>query len=354
MNPRVRRIVSGAFAACLAAALTACSTAGPGGGTERDLTLVTWGGTTADGFKSVYADPFTEETGVPTKMVSPVDYGKYTAQLQSGNVTWDWVDVEGWYRLQHEDDWAKIDRNVVKYDDADVITLPGRNYGGTDWGIPSPSYSFAIAYRTEQSAHPKTWAEFFDPAGIPGKRAIYNSPYGMLEVALLADGVPMDELYPLDIDRALRKLDSVRGDLVFWNSGAELQQILTSGSAPFAFAWNNRVAALIKDKQPVAIEWAQNLQDGGHESVAKASPMVEKTMQLFSFMMDPSRQAEMAKSTGYSPVLTSAFKTIPAQEQALFNVFPANRDSAIGSINQQWWAENYELANTKWTEWASQ
>jgi putative spermidine/putrescine transport system substrate-binding protein len=354
MNPRVRRIISGAFAVCLAASMTACSAAGPGGGAERDLTLVTWGGTTADGFKSVYADPFTKETGIPTKMVSPVDYGKYTAQLQSGNVTWDWVDIEGWYSLQHKDDWAKIDRNVVNYDDADVISLPGKTAGGIDWGIPSPSYSFAIAYRTDQTAHPKTWAEFFNPAAIPGKRAIYNSPYGMLEVALLADGVPMDKLYPLDVDRALRKLDSVRSDLVFWNSGAELQQILTSGSAPFAYAWNNRVAALMKDKQPVAIEWNQNLQDGGQYSVAKSSPMVEQTMKLFNFMMDPGRQAQIAESTGYSPVLKSAFKDIPAQDQPQFNVFPANLDSAVGAINQQWWAENYEMANKKWTEWASQ
>ena len=358
MKTSMKRTLSGAMILAFAAAtLAGCAPSSggdaEGGGQSRPVTLVTWGGTTEEGFKKVYADPFTEETGIATKMVNPVDYGKYTAQLESGNVTWDWVDIEGWYAQQHKDDWAKIDRDLVKYDDADVINPPGKDYSEVDWAIPSPSYSFVIAYRTEEKAHPTTWDEFFDPAAIPGKRAIYNSPYGMLEVALIADGVPMDELYPLDVDRALAKLDTVRDDLVFWNSGAELQQILSTGSAPFAYAWNNRAASLIKEGQPVAIEWNENLQDGGYSVVAEASPLRDETMQLLGFMMQPERQAEVALATGYSPVLRSAFDEIDPELQPLFNAAPENLDQAVGSIDQEWWAENYDDVNAKWTEWAA-
>lgn len=358
MKSSVRRTVGIATTAALAVGILAgCSTGSGGGagdsGQSRPLTLVTWGGTTEEGFKKTYADPFTEKTGIKTKMVSPVDYGKYTAQLKSGNVTWDWVDIEGWYAYQKQDAWAKIDRNVVQYDDADVINLPGKDYSQIDWGTPSPSYSFVMAYRTEETKRPTTWAEFFDTEAIPGKRAIYNSPYGMLEVALLADGVPMDKLYPLDVDRALAKLDSVRDDLVFWNSGAELQQILSTGSAPFAYAWNNRVAALMKEDQPVAIEWNENLQDGGFNVVAKDSPLLGETMQLLNLMMDADSQVQAALSTGYSPVLQSSFDRIDPQLQPLYNAYPANLDRAVGTINQQWWAENYDEVNAKWTEWAA-
>ncbi|CAG7606304.1 extracellular solute-binding protein [Leucobacter soli] len=361
MKLSIKRTIGGALAASLAvAALAGCAPSSDGGGDGGDggssdvtLTLVTWGGTTEEGFKKVYADPFTAETGIKTKMVNPVDYGKYTAQLETGNITWDWVDIEGWFAYQRQADWATIDRDVVQYDDADVINPPGKDYSTIDWGIPSPSYSFVISYRTEEAQHPTTWEEFFDTDAIPGKRAIYNWPYGMLEVALLGDGVPMDELYPLDVDRALAKLDSVRDDLVFWNSGAELQQILSTGGAPFAFAWNNRVAALMKEDQPVAIEWGENLQDGSVNTIAAASPRLDETMQFFNFMMDADRQRDVALSTGYSPVLKSSFEKIDTDLQPLYNAYPANLEQAVGTIDHDWWAENYDAVSAKWTEWAA-
>lgn len=353
MKPGITKTLGGIVAAVFTlSVLAGCS---PGGESDqtRPLSLVTWGGTTEEGFQKTFADPFTEETGIDTKMVSPVDYGKYSAQLETGNISWDWVDIEGWYAYQHQEDWATIDRDLVKYDDSDLINLPGKDFGEIDWGVPSPSYSFAIAYRTDEEAHPTTWSEFFDTKAIPGKRAVYNSPYGMLEVALLADGVSMDELYPLDVDRAFKKLGSVRDDLVFWNSGAELQQMLTTGSAPFAFSWNNRAASLAQNGQPVAIEWNENLQDGGFDVVADKSPVKDETMQFFNFMMDSQRQADAALETGYSPVLQSAFDKIPAEDQKYYNVDPENLEQAIGTIDQKWWGKNFDEVNKKWTEWAA-
>jgi putative spermidine/putrescine transport system substrate-binding protein len=355
---RKRRTIATFALVPVAALLAAC---GGGGSSAEDsgdtptLTLVTWGGTTEEGFKKAFADPFTEETGVPTKLVNPVDYGKYTAQIEADKVTWDWVDLEGWYVMQNQDYWAPIDREVVQYDDSDVIELPGQETVNPEWGLPSGGYSFAIAYRTDvEGPHPATWEEFFDTATFPGKRAVYNWPYGMLEVALIADGVPFEKLYPLDIDRALAKLDSVKDDLVFWNSGAELQQMMTSGETPYAFSWHNRITTLAREGQPVAIEWGENLQDAGYDVVAKNNPNLDETMQLFNLMMKPEAQAEMALATGYSPALKSAFDLIPEEEQPTFNVYDKNLEQAVGIVNHQWWADNFDEATTKWSEWAGQ
>ena len=55
------------------------------------------------------------------------------------------------------------------------------------------------------------WADLFDTAKIPGKRTFYKwSAPGVLEIALLADGVAPDKLYPLDLDRAFKKLDTIK------------------------------------------------------------------------------------------------------------------------------------------------
>ena len=338
------------FAGC-----TSGTDTGSADGDKPTLTLVTWGGTTQDGFKSAAFDPFTEETGIPTKLVNPVDYGKYTAQIENDQVNWDWVDLEGWYILQNPDFWAPVDTDIVKYDESDVIQLPGATEATGDWAVPGGSYSFTISYRTDvEGDHPTTWAEFFDPEAIPGKRGVYNWPYGMLEVALLGDGVAFEELYPLDIDRAIAKLDSVRDSLVFWNSGAELQQIMSTGETPFSFAWNNRIENLQKGGQPVANEWNENLQDGGYNVTAKNGPNVEETMQLFNYMMRPEVDAEVAMATGYSPSFHSAMDLIPADQQPQFSAYEPNMEQAVGTINLQWWAENFDEATTKWYDWVGQ
>jgi putative spermidine/putrescine transport system substrate-binding protein len=176
----------------------------------------------------------------------------------------------------------------------------------------------------------------------------------MLEVALLADGVPYDKLYPLDVARAQRKLDSIRKDLVFWNSGAELQQIMTSGEADYAFAWNNRIADIQKKGSPVAIEWNQNLQDGGFNVTAKNGPHVAETMKYFAFAQQPQVLADYAKTTGYSPPSKAAFAMIPDADKPYYNVYPENMAKAVGSINLDWWAKNYDNVTNQWNTWAGQ
>ena len=352
----VTTLALGAASLLIGSALIGCSSGGGGGEAGGEpLTLVTWGGTTDEGYRTALAEPFTQETGIPTEMVNPVDYGKYAAQIESDQVTWDWVDLEGWFPVQNPDWWAPIDKDIVKYDESDVIQLPGRESEKMDWGLPSGSYSFVIAHRTDTDLKtPTTWEEFFDTEKFPGKRAVYNYPYGMLEVALLADGVAYEDLYPLDMDRALKKLDTVRDDLVFWNSGAELQQMMTSGEADFSFAWNNRIANLAKQGQPVAIEWNENLMDGGYDVTAKNNPQVKETMQLFSKLMDPEVQVKISEATGYSPSLRSSFEKLPKEDQPYYSAYPENMDQSVGSINLQWWADNFDQAVEKWSSWAGQ
>ncbi|ODV43375.1 hypothetical protein AWV79_17990 [Cupriavidus sp. UYMMa02A] len=42
-----------------------------------------------------------------------------------------------------------------------------------------------------------------------------------LEFALLADGVPKDKLYPIDVQRALKSLDRIKKNVVkWWDTGA--------------------------------------------------------------------------------------------------------------------------------------
>lgn len=75
-----------------------------------------------------------------------------------------------------------------------------------------------------------------------------------MEAALLADGVPPEKLYPLDIDRAFKSLDRLKPQITtWWSSGAQSQSLIRDGEVEMLAMWNGRASNLsVKQKIPVA------------------------------------------------------------------------------------------------------
>lgn len=138
----------------------------------------------------------------------PTDYGKLKAMVESGNVQWDVVDVEADFALRAaaEGLLEPLDFKVIQRDKIDPRFV-------SDYGVGSFFFSFVLGYNEGKlgAAKPQDWTALFDTKTYPGKRALYKWPSpGVLELALLADGVAADKLYPLDLDRAFKKLDTIR------------------------------------------------------------------------------------------------------------------------------------------------
>jgi len=91
---------------------------------------------------------------------------------------------------------------------------------------------------------------------FPGPRALQDQAPFNLEFALIADGVPMDDLYPLDVDRAFKKMDEIKDHItVWWKNGAQQIQLLTSAEVIYSSAWNGRVNVAQKKGVPLEIVW---------------------------------------------------------------------------------------------------
>ena len=168
--------------------------------------------------------------------------------VESGKVTWDVVDVEADFALRagregllEPLDFKQIAKRTI---DPRFVTI---------YGAGSFYFSFILGYNTKVLGNaPQDWAALFDTRAFPGKRALYKWPSpGVLEIALLADGVNPAQLYPLDLDRAFKKLDSIKGEIAWWGSGDESQQLLSSGTAGLGMFWNGRVNALRDGGAPV-------------------------------------------------------------------------------------------------------
>ena len=223
----------------------------------EEMVFTSWGGTTQDAQKQAWAEPFTQETGIAVLQDGPTDYGKLKAMVEGGNVSWDVVDVEHDFAIKAADDGLL---EPLDFQAIDKSTIDPRFV--TDHAVGSFYYSFVLAYNQDMLGEegPKTWADLFDLEKFPDKRTFYKwSAPGAIEIALLADGVAPDQLYPLDLDRAFKKLDTIKDEIVWWSGGAQSQQLLASGEAPLGQFWNGRAFAVQETGVNVGVSWEQNL-----------------------------------------------------------------------------------------------
>jgi putative spermidine/putrescine transport system substrate-binding protein len=67
-----------------------------------------------------------------------------------------------------------------------------------------------LAYRKDKFPHggPKNWADFWDVKKFPGNRSMLHNAVRAAQFALVADGVSPDKIFPMDVDRAFKKLDT--------------------------------------------------------------------------------------------------------------------------------------------------
>ncbi|PYB72406.1 ABC transporter substrate-binding protein [Rhizobium wuzhouense] len=325
---------------------TAAAFAGPAH--AADMVFTSWGGTTQDAQKTNWADPFTEQTQINVVQDGPTDYGKIKAMVEAGNVTWDVVDVEGDYAVQagaagllEKLDFSIIDKKML---DPRFVT---------DYSVGSFYYSFVIGCNKDAvEACPKTWADVFDTAKFPGKRAFYKwSAPGVIEAALLADGVAADKLYPLDLDRAFKKLDTIKADIVWWDSGAQSQQLLASAEAPFGSFWNGRLTALAQTGVNVETSWTNNITAADALVVPKGTKNKDAAMKFIAHATTDMAQARFAMETGYAPTNLDSNLLMDAE---IRKTLPDMQAETQVNADMTYWAEHRDEIGTRWYAWQAQ
>ena len=179
-------------------------------------------------------------------------------------------------------------------------------------------YGFGQTYFSTGSSWKKgttpisTWADFWNVQKFPGKRCLSDFPSFTLPLAVMAAGVPIDKVYPLDLDLAFRMLDQIKPHVaIWWNAGSQPPQLLKDGEVTYCGAWNGQVMPV----EGLEFNYNQGLLDIAFYVVPKGAPPAEKeaAMILLHDWTDPKLQAEYAKRVFYpgsSPDLTSTCRTI--------------------------------------------
>ena len=330
-------------------AIAAALTLAGGAAQAQQMVFTSWGGTTQDAQAAHWAAPFTEKTGTAVVQDGPTDYGKIKAMVEAGAVTWDVVDVEFDWALQAgaQGLLEPLDFSVIDKSKLDPRFV-------SDFAVGSFYYSFVLGWNPANfgGEQPATLADLFDTAKFPGKRTFYKwSAPGVIEAALLADGVAPEDLYPLDLDRAFKKLDTIKSDIIWWEGGAQSQQLLASGEAPIGFFWNGRLAALLADGEDVGISWDQNITAADALVVPKGAPNKDAAMAFIAEATSAKAQSDFAAKTGYAPINTGSAELMDAE---IRKTLPDTQTATQINADMAYWAQHRDEIGNRWYAWQAQ
>lgn len=310
------------------------------------LTFVSFGGVYQEAQRKAWLQPYTELTGVQFTEDENSSNATIKAQVESGQVTWDVVDVGNDFGLDvHADLLEPLDYSLIPRDELN------EDLGITDYRIPDITYGVVLGYNTEQTAGqvPAGWADYFDTTKFPGERGAWDySEGGMFEFALMADGVAPADLYPLDLDRAAAKLDTIKDDIVFWSSGAESQELIGSGEVAMTMIWNGRAwSAKNIDNKPVEIQWNQQIVTADYLVIPKGSPNKDAAMQFIAYTACAENNAGPSEFIPYGPTNKESTPN-PAMVNDL-SVTNADENSAY--FDDTYLAENFDEIDAAWQAW---
>lgn len=273
------------------------------------LYVNTWGGLWENAAAKHLFEPFTKDTGTPIRTVSPVSYAKLAAQVRTGVYEFD-VTTLGAAELVRANEAGlieKIDESIIK----PAALAPGQMFQN---GVASHAFATVIAYRKDKfpNGGPQNWTQFWDAKTFPGPRSMQRYAARVLPLALLADGVPVDRLYPLDLERAFKSFDRLKNDVrVWWAQGQQSQQLLRDGEVNAIAIWHGRVLELQRQNQPVELVWNQAQIDRAYWVVAKGSPRAGQAWKFIESATRPERLANFCMQADYGPLNPAAFKFIP-------------------------------------------
>ncbi len=315
----------------------------------QSIVFTSWGGTTQDAQDKYWAKPFSAASGIDVMMDGPTDYGKIKAMVEADATTWDVVDAEFDWAIQagQQGLLEPLDFSVIDREKLDPRFV-------SDYAVGSFYYSFVLGYNPANfpGEKPATLADLFDTVKFPGKRTFYKwSAPGVIEAALLADGVKPEELYPLDLDRAFAKLDKIKADIIWWEGGAQSQQLLASGEAPIGFFWNGRLAALKADGMDVGISWDQNITAADALVVPKGTKNREAAMKYIAAATGAEAQAGFAAETGYAPINTGSAALMKPEVRA---TLPDQQTAVQINSDMAYWAQHRDEIGNRWYAWQAQ
>jgi putative spermidine/putrescine transport system substrate-binding protein len=323
---------------------------------QTQITVVNFGGANGNAQKKAYVEPFEKTTG--NKIVS-VEYNgeqaKIKAMVEAKNVTWDVVEVESPDVTRGCDEglFEKLDYSKIgnKADFAPAAVH--------ECGIGVFIWSTVMAYNADKiKTPPTTWADFWDTKKFPGKRGMRKGARYNLEFALMADGVPAQDVYKVlatkdGADRAFKKMSELKSSIQWWEAGAQPPQFLVAGDVALTTVYNGRIDAAQREGKNLGITWTGGIYDLDYWVMPKGGKNRDVALKYIAMASSANEQAEYAKLISYGPTNTKALAKLDKTVLDKLPTSAANSKTAL-QFNVGFWADQGEALEKRFAAWAAQ
>ncbi len=351
---------------CLFAPIVGLLFAGPALGQslqgQPPLTVVSWGGAFTKSQMRAIVRPYRQSTG---RWVNVEDYDggldEISSQVLSQNVKWDVVSLE------LADAVRGCEAGLLEAIDPSLLpaapdgTPPGDDFYDAavqDCAIGYNVWATVVAFDPARfpAGAPANLADFFNIDMFPGRRGLRQVPEVNLEWALIADGVPADQIYSTletaqGLDRAFDMLDSIKSEIVWWNRGSEPPSLLSSGRVAMSSAWNGRIFEAVRDRGAnLEIIWDGQMWNMDAWSIPKGTDRLVEARAFIKFALDPKRLAEQSSQVAYGPARRSSAALVREEVKPFLPTSDARAASAL-RIDYEWWARNKPVVDAAFRAW---
>jgi putative spermidine/putrescine transport system substrate-binding protein len=283
--------------------------------------------------------------------VPDVNLAKIKAMVDAKNVEWDVVQAIGMWVPQKTSSgelWEALDYSKIATDGVPKEMVETH-------GVAVATFAQTLAYNTDAfpaGKRPNSWADFFDTAKFPGKRGMLNQPRYSLEIGVMADGVAMDKVYPVDVDRSLKRWDTIKNNVLFWEQWPQAPTLLASGELAMSLSSQARILGLLQEEKnaPIALVWNQGIMTIDYLSVPKGAKRKDNAFKLISWMLDAKRQADYAKDTAVGPSNAKALELVDEKTREVLPSYHYQKGELVG-VDSIWWAANLEKLTERWNQW---
>lgn len=315
---------------------------------DRDLVVTSWGGEYQRAQERAIFEPFQRLTGATIRREF-TDIQQLREQVEDDSTAWDVCDV-----LQ-EDVLSLANLGVIAPIDSLTIDLGDLVQGAVqDFAVASSYSATVMAARTdawENGAVPQSWAEFWDAGRFPGLRGLQRRAEGTLEFALLSDGVAVHELYPLDVERALARIDALWESVgLWWEQGAQPAQLLNADAIALTSVWNSRVERGVADDAPVTTIWHGAAIDGDAWVMPRGARNADVALDFIKFATRPEVCAAFCASIPFGPVNRNAFDFLPEERGRELPTWPENLEHGF-LVDHAWWFKHRERVQAEFDAW---
>lgn len=299
------------------------------------------GGGYGEALRRVMYDPFERQTGIKVVTVQEARSGpRIRAQAAAGRAEWDLTfifDQEtkllGPCCLE-DIDYSKLSEPAQKT----LAAMPDNLKRPK--GVALQVIGVGLVYNTNKYKGdnvPRSWADFWDVKKFPGRRAMPAWPRFVFEAALMADGVTKDKLYPLDMERALKKIQEIKPHIAkWWTTAAQPPQLLLDGEADMVMAYTGSMSKLALDGAPIGLEWNQGFVYYDFFSIPKGARNYANALQLLSWRLDPQRAAQLTSAFPVALPSRVVFEAADPKVSIYWANNPANIAKAIEWSPDYW------------------